>query len=138
MERIWQVGGTPLMGRVMVLLTALALAPGCASTGSGEERESRDVLTRAQLENVDHLNAYEAIRRYRSLWLRSGRGQDSFESQGRRGLRVYLDDVYFGGPNTLTQIDVSDIEEIRFLDKRRATTRFGIDHAEGAILITTR
>lgn len=135
MERMWR---SRLPGSVVLALTLLVLAPACASPGTGDEGQSRDVLTRAQLEDVNHLNAYEAIRRYRSLWLRSSRGQDSFEAQGRRGVRVYVDDVFFGDAVSLADIDVSDIEEIRFLDKRRATTRFGIDHAEGAILVTTR
>lgn len=135
MKRSWP---TRVLGSAMVALTVLAFAPGCASSGATEDGQSRDVLTRAQLEGFDHLNAYEAIRRYRSLWLRSSRGQDSFEAQGRRGLRVYVDDVFFGDAASLTDIDVSDVEEIRFLDKRRATTRFGTDHAEGAILVTLR
>lgn len=132
--------GHRVLGWLVVVVMVLAAAPGCATTGSGgdEARSSRDVLTRDQLAGADHLNAYEAIRRYRSLWLQSTRGQDSFEAQGRRGLRVYVDDVFFGGPSTLTDISVSEIQEMRYLDKRKATTRFGIDHAEGAILITTR
>lgn len=135
MKRRWP---TRLLGSAVLALTVLAVAPGCASSGTSDDGTSRDVLTRAQLEDIDHLNAYEAIRRYRSLWLRSSRGQDSFEAQGRRGLRVYVDGVFFGNAATLTDIDVSNVEEIRFLDKRRATTRFGTDHAEGAILVTTR
>jgi hypothetical protein len=35
-------------------------------------------------------------------------------------------------------LEANVIEEMRFLDKREATTRFGTDHAEGAILVTTR
>lgn len=128
------------LGWLVVAMIVLAVAPGCASTGSGDDetRGSRDVLTREQLAEADHLNAYDAIRRYRSLWLRSTRGQDSFVNQGRRGLRVYVDEVFFGGAAALRNISVAEIQEIRFLDKRKATTRFGSDHAEGAILITTR
>lgn len=135
MKRIWR---SRILGSVVLALTVLVFAPGCASSGAGDGGQSRDVLTRAQLEGFDHLNASEAIRRYRSLWLRSSRGQDSFEAQGRRGVRVYVDDVFFGNAETLVDIDVSNVEEIRFLDKRRATTRFGTDHAEGAILVTLR
>lgn len=135
MKRIWR---SRILGSVVLALTVLVFAPGCASSGAGDDGQSRDVLTRAQLEGFDHLNASEAIRRYRSLWLRSSRGQDSFEAQGRRGVRVYVDDVFFGNAETLVDIDVSNVEEIRFLDKRRATTRFGTDHAEGAILVTLR
>lgn len=129
-----------ILGWLVVAVTVLAIAPGCASTdsGSAQERGSRDVLTRAQLDAVDHLSAYDAIRRYRPTWLRTHRGQDSFVSEGRRGLRVYVDRVFFGGADALPKLDVRHIQEIRFLDKRKATMEFGTDHGEGAILITTR
>ncbi|NIP81205.1 MAG: hypothetical protein GWM90_19100 [Gemmatimonadetes bacterium] len=90
------------------------------------------------LQEVESLTALDAIRRYRPMWLRTTRGQDSFTSQGRRGLRVYMDDVQYGGLESLQNLGVTNIEEMRFLDKREATTRFGTDHAEGAILVTTR
>lgn len=131
--------GTRSLAWVVAAATLLMLAAGCASTGSEErDRQPRDVLTRAQLDAVDHLTAFDAIRRFKPLWLRTERGQDSFVSQGRRGLRVYIDRVFFGGVESLRNIDVRNVEEIRFLDKRKATTEFGTDHAEGAILITTR
>lgn len=126
--RLWSVA-------VAALLMA---ASGCASTGPREDRGDRDLLTREQLSRVDHLSAFDAIRRFKPLWLRTERGQDSFVTQGRRGLRVYLDRVHYGGVETLHDIDVRNIEEIRFLDKRKATIEFGTDHAEGALLITTR
>lgn len=127
------------LARVLIAAGALVLLSACASTGSSsQERGERDVLTRTQLDAVDHLTAFDAIRRYRPTWLRSERGQDSFLNQGRRGLRVYVDRVFFGGAETLPNLDVRHIEEIRFLDKRKATMEFGTDHSEGAILITTR
>lgn len=120
----------------MLALAVLLVAPGCASTDSGE-RESRDVLTRAQLDDVDHLTAWDAVRRFRPLWLRTARGQDTFSS-GRGTIRVYVDDVFMGGPEALRDEDVRHIEAIRYLDSRRATTRFGSDHPSGAIMITLR
>lgn len=132
--------GRRVLGWLVAAGIVLAMAPGCASTGSGgdDDRGSRDVLARVQLEAVDHLTAYDAIRRYRPTWLRTHRGQDSFVSEGRRGLRVYVDGTFFGGADALPKLDVRHIQEIRFLDKRKATMRFGTDHGEGAILITTR
>ncbi len=126
-------------GWMLVLALVLGVA-GCVSMGEQRDRGDRDVLTREQLAEVDHLSAYDAIRRYRPLWLRTQRGQDSFTSQAqsRRGLRVYVDRVHFGGVASLRDLDVRNIEEIRFLDKRRATLEFGTDHAEGALLIETR
>lgn len=127
--------------RMLPLLVVLMLTPACAATGSGGangERSDRDVLTRAQLESVNHLNAHDAIRRLRPLWLRTERGQDSFDRQAMRGVRVYLDRVNIGNADALRNISIENVQEIRFLDKRKATTEFGLDHAEGAILITSR
>jgi hypothetical protein len=123
-----------------LLLTLAIVVSGCASLGEPRDRGERDLLTRAQLEAVDHLSAYDAIRRYRPLWLRTQRGQDSFlaQAQARRGLRVYVDRVHFGGVESLRDLDVRNIQEIRFLDKRKATLEFGTDHSEGAILVKTR
>jgi hypothetical protein len=121
-------------------LAGALLVPACASTGTGSSSSGgdRDLLTREQLEGMDHLTAYDAIRRLKPRWLQAERGQDSFASQDMRGTRVYVDGVLFGDTEALRRLDVRDIGEIRFLDKRRATTRFGTDHAEGAILISTR
>lgn len=126
--------GRRILACAMVSLAVFLVAPGCASTGN-TERGASDVLTRAQLEEVDHLTAWDAVRRFRPLWLRTARGQDTF-SADRGTIRVYVDDVFMGGPEILRDEDARDIQEIRYLDSRQATTRFGTDHPSGAIMIT--
>ena len=113
-------------------------ALGCASTGGGPSGSDRDVLVRAQLDPVDFMSAYQAVQRLKPNWLRTERGQDSFVTQGRRGVRVYVDGVYFGNRESLKSLQVQNIEEIRYLDKREATLEFGTDHGEGALVILTR
>lgn len=123
------------------VLVGIAWAGACATAGapaSGDRGDDRDVLTRAQLEEVSYLNAYDAVQRLKPIWLRTERGQDSFITQGRRGLRVYVDGIPYGEKESLRTIQVQTIEEIRYLDKREATRRFGTDHSEGALLILTR
>lgn len=125
-----------------VLLVSIAWAGACASAGApssrGDRGDDRDVLTRAQLEEVSYLNAQDAVQRLKPIWLRTERGQDSFITQGRRGLRIYVDGIYYGEKESLRTLQVQTIEEIRYLDKREATRRFGTDHSEGALLILTR
>ncbi len=125
------------MHALLVTLLALPLI-GCSASQAPGENAPRDVLTRDQLDGVDFLSAYDAIRRLKPIWLRSERGQDSFITQGRRGLRVYVDGLLFGDKESLKTLQVKDIEEIRFLDKREATMEFGTDHGEGALVILTR
>lgn len=128
-------------GGAMLLLGALTLG-GCATTEGveREERSSRDVLTREDLSAYDHLEVERTIRQLRPRWFRSLRGTESLtpQQQGQRGLRVYIDGSLVRDANPLRSLQTRHVEEIRFLDKRRATTRFGIDHGEGALLITTR
>ncbi|MEJ2503130.1 MAG: hypothetical protein P8177_07390 [Gemmatimonadota bacterium] len=119
----------------MVLATA---GVGCASAADTGDRRDPDLISREDLAGMDHLSAFDAVRRLRPAWLQAERGQDSFVAQGRRGTRIYLNGVPYGDKASLRSLGVREIESIRFLDKREATTRWGIDHAEGVILVTTR
>ncbi len=112
----------------------------CASSSGGAPSGSRDVLTEQQLSAYTHLNAYDAIRQTRPQWLRSGRGQSSLiqSSQDRRGIRVYVDGVPMGDAAALRTIDTRTVAEMQFLDAREATLKYGTNHSEGAILVTTR
>ena len=49
---------------------------------------------------------------------------------------VYIDDVPSGGLEALQRISSLSILEIRFLAARDASTRFGLNHAGGAILVS--
>jgi hypothetical protein len=43
-----------------------------------------------------------------------------------------------GGPEALRQIRIQELEEIRFISATDATTRWGTDHAGGAIEVKLR
>lgn len=124
--------------KVVTLVLGALMLVGCATARASDSDAPEDVLTRDQLDRVDFLNAYDAVRRLKPIWLRSERGQDSFIVQGQRGLRVYVDGLLYGDKESLRTLQVQNIEEIRFLDKREATLAFGTNHAEGALLILTR
>lgn len=129
----------PVLG--VLFVAVLAVAGGCASTsGASTGGGDRELLTRADLEPLEHLNAYDAIRRLKPAWLRMGRGAGSIDAgmQARRGVQVYVDGAPHGFADQLKQIAVRDVREIRHLAPRDATIRFGTDHTEGAILVTTR
>jgi hypothetical protein len=90
-----------------------------------------------ELAEVSHLNAFEAIRRLRPNWLRI-RGLATFNRQEVAGIKVYIDGGLRGHVEQLERIRASDIQELRYHDPRQATTRFGTDHGDGAILVTTK
>lgn len=98
---------------------------------------SSEAITRTELDGHDELTVSELIQRLRPRWLRY-RGQAVLTSPEREGLRVYLDGSFYGDARALGQLKVVAVEEIRFLDSRRATMRFGTGHTVGAILVTTR
>lgn len=99
--------------------------------------QDRYLLTRADLEGLDELTAYQAIRRLKPTWLRY-RGQSVLTGPDRESFRIYVDNNLFGDADALSQLMIGNIEEIRFLNAREATLRFGTDHTVGAILITSR
>lgn len=124
-----------LAALLLTLLTGCGSAP--AATESQDAASSRDVIGEAELGEMESLDALQALQRLKPAWLQ-GRGTGTFRMSGQEAVRVYLDRVPYGGPESLRSIPVRNIQEIRYLDSRRATLTFGTDHVGGAILITTR
>jgi hypothetical protein len=53
-------------------------------------------------------------------------------------VRVYRDDALAGGTDQLRSIDLASVKRIEWLSGLDATTRFGMNHSGGAILVYTR
>lgn len=123
-------------GLVTTLLAVASCAP-AVSSSPGSRADGRSVITREDLADTPQLTAYEAIRRLRPAWLRY-RGQSVLSGPDREGLRIYLDGAFYGDATALGQIIVNTVQEIRFLDSRQATLRYGTGHTVGAIAIATR
>jgi hypothetical protein len=51
---------------------------------------------------------------------------------------VYVDRMYYGDLESLKDISVTTIFEIRYLDFNAATVQFGTGHSGGIILILTK
>ena len=122
--------------RLLVPSLALALGlTGCASAGGGggEEGAPRGTANRIifeELEPIQQLDAYDAVRRLRPMWLRS---------RGGSSPQVLIDgNRQPGGMEALRSIRSSEIQEMRFMSASDATTRFGTGFDGGAILVTTR
>ena len=81
-------------------------------------------------------NAYELVLALRPRWLRP-HGPDSILGE-TADIQVHLDESRLGGINSLRGIATTDIVSIRFVDPVRAAARWGGDHANGAIVISTR
>lgn len=122
--------------RLLVMSLALALGlTGCASSGGGSEGDSgpRGTSTRIifeELEPLQQLDGYDAVRRLRPMWLRA---------RGGAAPQVIVDgNRAAGGLEALRSMRASEIQEMRYLSSSDATTRFGTGFDGGAILVTTR
>ena len=131
----------------VVLLAACASGGGNAAKSSeggdarsaAAPRSSRDLITRAQIEQMSVQDAYEMVQRMRPEYLREQRGANSLSRTAPPLLAVvYVDGVKRGGPDSLRGMRPAEVEEIRFMSGTDATTRYGTDHGGGAIEVKTR
>jgi hypothetical protein len=80
--------------------------------------------------------ALDLVKQLRPLWLQT-RGPSSI-SLGTPAAQVYVDGMHRGGPDTLTDVHRESIREIRHLRGTDASQRYGLNHENGAILVTTK
>jgi len=118
-----------------VLVPALVVY-GCASSGTSRTQYSADVITQEQINAYEGDSVYLLIRSLHATWL---------QERGRVSLRrsapvvIYIDGIpQYNGVEALKNLRPPEVQEIRHLDSRQATTRFGTGHSNGAILVTTR
>src|SRR5262245_10051835 len=106
-----------------ITMVLLAACSSSSTTSSTTPRPSRDVITRAQIEEMPVQNAYEVVQRLRPEYLREQRGVSSLRVTTPLLAVVYVDGVRRGRPDTLRELRPSEIEEIRFMNGTDATTR---------------
>jgi hypothetical protein len=119
-------------------LLAPLLSTACA-TGSRSEEPARS-STFISLEDIQASsasNAFELVQQIRPQWLR-GRGATSLQDPQPILPVVYLGEMSFGPVESLRGFAIQGIEELRFIDARTATTRFGAGHAGGVIQVVPR
>lgn len=125
--------------RNLSIIFGLALLLGaCASSASSGDQLNRDVLTQAQLAETGQTNAYEAIRSLQPRWLRAGLSifMDGAPVAGGRGEAGAVGTGPLGaavrnsggteGLNYLRNLTVTSIREMRYLDPRLASIKYGM------------
>lgn len=130
------------MSRFVSVFVLMTLISACSSVKEGTTgRVQGDVLTAEEIASTNAETAYDAISLRRPFFLKS---------RGMRSLReapvgqtveypvVYLDRMYYGDLESLKNISVHTIFEIRYLDFNAATVQFGTGHSGGIILILTK
>jgi len=115
----------------------LVATAGCAARSPHDSvpPADRDLLTQEDLREHRFSTVFEAIEALRSNWLRE-RGPDSFSTPGH--VQVYLDDSRVGGVETLRMLSLANVLFIRHVNGVDAAARWGLDHGQGVILVSTR
>ena len=133
-------------GPRILLLLAVSLVAACASGGSERNAgqvTSRNILTRDQIESTRSINAFDAVQKLRSNWMRlrgstqmpaTGAGPQFSENQ----VLVYLDNQRLGTVDALRQIEIAAVQYIQFFPPAEAAARWGFNHGGGVIYVSTR
>jgi len=96
-------------------------------------RGPADIISGAEINASAYQNALEAVQGLRPTMLRP-RGTSSSQYQ----VVAYMDDVKLIDLNGLSTIPSERVKEIRYINARDATTRWGTGHGSGVILVLTK
>jgi len=118
------------------LMFWVAACASAADTTPGGPDRDRNRISPEEIAAEPVTTAAELVNRLRPAWLRS-RGPESIRSGTPSFPIVYIDGVRSGGPEALRGISTQIIREIRFINGRDATTKYGLDHGAGVILVST-
>ena len=117
----------------------------CASSGQSSEPNSlpslanagRNVLTAAEIVTSRVTDAYQAVLQLRPEFLRR-RSAPIIPSIGATSaIAVYLDEIPFGGVESLRAIPLDRVRLIRYIPPLEADLKWGGTHPAGAIVVTT-
>src|SRR5215204_5962711 len=122
----------PIRRSPLLVLLLLALAAACSTNAAGTRASRSDTITVDDLRAANSTNLYDAVRTIRPNWLRA-RSPNSFQNQGQ--VQVYFDDTRIGGVDNLRSIPTQGIAYIRWFDPISASSRWGLDHEQGAIVV---
>lgn len=123
---------------MILALIALTLPQGLLAQETAKKKYERDVITREEIEEraPDAKTAYDVIQRLRPQFLRT-RPSGSMQNNAPVPIKVYVDGSLRGGTYVLRDLLSHAIVSITYFDGSDATTRFGTNHENGAILVKT-
>lgn len=122
--------------RAPLILVALCSACVVGNVGPSRGGSSQGDITRPELEQVLSETAYEAVEQLRPSWLFYRRTPTLVNANPEPA--VYIDQAKLLSLDDLRTIPVQDVEVIRFLSARDATTVYGTGHMWGAIVVVSR
>jgi hypothetical protein len=127
------------VARAIVTVTMLGLGA-CGgqprAAGAPATRMRSDIITTEEIQRGHWSTAFDLVEALRPRWI-NNRGPDTIMGTPTE-VQVYLNDSRLGGPQTLRGVNVTGITSIQFIDGVNAAGRWGAEHSNGAILISTR
>jgi len=119
-------------------LAALVIVS-CATSQAGGVVSTREILTADEISRTTALTAYDAIQIRRPAFL-AGAQRRALRDADQPDTRpvIYVNGVFYGEVESLKDIPVREIKEIRFLEANDATRVLGSAHVGGVIMVTTR
>lgn len=99
-------------------------------------RGSGDRITAEELQADAAMDLFTLVQRRRPQWLQN---RAPSTAQGRQDIAIILDGVrQQGSAEILRSMRSGDVEEVRYMNARDATTRYGTDMTAGAIEVITK
>ncbi len=97
----------------------------------------RHYITRDELRRSIVVNGLEAVQVLRPEWLAGARSGTPWIANGAPAtdgeIAVYVIDTRVGGPESLAEMSIPELEELRLYEPREAERRWGTAHPHGAI-----
>lgn len=125
--------------RVSILMIGL-FSSGCAAASTSTrpvQNAGRDVITAAEIVASRVTDVYQAVVQLRPEFLRQRRSTAVIAPYRPPQVIVYLDDLEFGGVESMRNIPLMRVRQIRRLRAMEADLRWGGQHPAGAIHVTT-
>jgi len=120
---------------LLVSLFTAALAGCTPAPFNGSPAPGRDVLFAPEIVQSRVLDTYQAVTQLRPEFLKMR--EPYLRSPRSNSLRVFLDEIDIGGVDALRSIPIDQVTAIRYVSATDAQFRWGGDHPQGVILVST-
>ena len=122
--------------RLRAFLAMLVLAACHPATGMGHGTQ-RNVITQEEIEASTASNVYDLIAQLRADFLKD-RGKISIRTNQNEKAVVFLNDQEYGILETMRNIPIGRVSEIRYYPGTEAVNRFGAQYGGGIVMLISR
>lgn len=105
------------------------------STVSRPIRGPADLISEAEIKASGFQTALEVVQNLRPAMMRP---RGTSPEVGTVAIVLFVDDTRMGDVSTMSSIPADRVKEIRYINSRDATTRWGTGFASGVIQVTTK